>query len=102
MEEKRDQEIQKLRNEKYLNKILEKEQMLRLREVVSMDFSRETLEKLKNYAQEFVEEQKGDLEEKMRTWVKERKRGRKLRTEIREKEDLKDKLTIVKIIRRPK
>lgn len=102
MEEKRDQEIQKLRNEKYLNKILEKEQMLRLREVVSMDFSRESLEKLKNYAQEFVEDQKGDLEEKMRTWVKERKRGRKLRTEIREKEDLKDKLTIVKIIRRPK
>ena len=76
--------------------------MLRLREVVSMDFSRESLEKLKNYAQEFVEDQKGDLEEKMRTWVKERKRGRKLRTEIREKEDLKDKLTIVKIIRRPK
>jgi hypothetical protein len=96
IKEKRSQEIEKLNNEKYLNKVLGEQRMKELKQVVGLEFSEKSLEKLKNISEEFLETEKQNWDEKHENLNQKQKKMRELRTEISENEDLRDKLIIVK------
>lgn len=93
--------MHKLSNEKYLAKILGPEKMETLAKVVSLEFSLEALEKLKQIAREFVTKDQEELSNQTENFQERQKQVKTLKTEIAEKEDLRDKLLIVGLTRKP-
>jgi oligoribonuclease NrnB/cAMP/cGMP phosphodiesterase (DHH superfamily) len=100
--EKRKEEMERLSNEKYLNKVLDEDQMDMLRQVVSLDFSKESMQTLMELSRQFVNEDQHNYKEKVGNLNEKQKEMKRLRQEISEKEDLRDKLTIVGLTRKRK
>ena len=76
--------------------------MEKLKEVVSLDYSTESLAKLRALAEQFVDKEKEELKLKTELLLNKRKRIKELQTEISKQEDTKDRLIIVKLIRKLK
>lgn len=69
--------------------------------VVGLEYSAEALEQLRQLAERFVEEEEQELKTQVEDFQEKQKQLKTLRKQISEKEDLKDKLTIVGLTRRP-
>ena len=76
--------------------------MEKLKKVVSLDYSTESLAKLRALAEQFVDKEKEELKLKTELLLNKRKRIKELQTEISEQENTKDRLIIIKIIRKIK
>lgn len=68
--------------------------------VVGLEYSAEALEQLRQLAERFVEEEEQELKTQVEDFQEKQKQLKTLRKQISEKEDLKDKLTIVGLTRK--
>lgn len=87
--------MQKLSNEKYLGKVLGEAKMDTLARVVALEYSSEALAELREIAQEFLDREQPQFQSQSEELQQKQREIKALRREISEKEDLRDKLTIV-------